>query len=140
MNKYTQIVSLDQIGSVVDILYALMPSCRIIAFTGALGAGKSLLIREILKKCGIAGPITSPTYMYVNIYSNATNVFYHFDLYRLSSIDQFVQAGFSEYLQQENSWSFIEWPEVIEPLLSDHLCMVKIEYVGPEKRSITITY
>lgn len=135
------IISLDEIPAVVELLYSLMPEIKIFAFIGHLGAGKTTIIRSLLKKCGIIQNVSSPTYTYVNVYSNKDEFFYHFDLYRIGSVNHFIQEGFNELLYKKDSWFFIEWPEIIEPLLpKDITCFVVIEYVDHDKRSITISY
>lgn len=133
--------TLDQIDMVVDTLYACMASCHIMTFTGPLGAGKTTIIRELLRKCGVKGLITSPTFTYVNLYTNDQGqTFYHFDLYRIQSLDDFAHAGFDEYLYQPNSRCFIEWPAVIEPLLGEKVCRVSIDYDGPDARIIDCVF
>ena len=129
-----------QIESVVDQLITLMDSCKVFTFAGPLGAGKTTLIGRILKKCGVIEPVvTSPTFTYVNLYENAQKqLFYHFDLYRITSLQEFINAGFDEYLYAPNSWAFIEWPELIMPLLSEKVCHCQLEYEGHDRR-ITIT-
>ena len=85
--------------------------------------------------------ITSPTFTYVNRYKNESDqTFYHFDCYRLGSLDDFVLAGFDEYLYEPNSWSFIELPEVVMPLLKKNVCHVVIEHKGPESRQFAISF
>lgn len=131
--------TLDQIDTVVDMLYAYMASCHIMTFTGPLGAGKTTIIRELLRRCGVKDIITSPTFTYVNLYTNEQGqALYHFDLYRIQSLDDFAHAGFDEYLYQPNSRCFIEWPAIIEPLLSAHVCRVTIDYDGPDARTIHV--
>jgi len=90
----------------------------IVTFQGPLGAGKTTLIKELLKQSGIHENITSPTFGYVNSYTNSQGVtFHHFDLYRINSIENFLSLGFDEYFYQDNSICLIEWPEVITNLL-----------------------
>lgn len=100
----------------------ILPFCnkhQIFTFTGPIGAGKTTLIQEILRQLGITKSVTSPTFGYIKIYKTAQNTpLYHFDLYRLEALDAFLAAGFDEYLTQENSLSFIEWPSVINQLLT----------------------
>lgn len=129
---------MTEISSVADLLIDLMPEYKIFAFEGPLGAGKTTLVSEILKKCGVTEPITSPTFTYLNVYENSKNqLFYHFDLYRIGSLDDFLAAGFDEYLSAPKSWTFIEWPEVIMPLLTESVCLCTIDY-HDQKRSLTI--
>lgn len=137
----TLVYTHEQLPQIVDQLYALLPTCKVMTFTGPLGAGKTTIIKQLLKKCNVAEPITSPTFTYVNVYENDQGqTFYHFDLYRIGSIDEFLEAGFDEYLYQPNSWAFIEWPEVIKPLLNQQTCNISIDYTAQElQRELTIT-
>lgn len=131
------IYSLDTIDSVVESLYVLMPKYQVFTFSGPLGAGKTALIKLLLARCGVQDIVTSPTFTYMATYTNAQQeTFYHFDLYRIQSIDDFLQAGFDEYLYVPGSWSFIEWPEVIMPLLTHSVCKVTLDYVSREERSL----
>lgn len=112
---------------------------HIFTFSGSLGAGKTTLVQHMLKELGVSEPTQSPTYTYVCSYTAADGRrLYHFDLYRLNSLDEFIQAGFDEYLHNENALCLIEWPEIIKPLLDDLACNVHIEYVDAECRDITI--
>ena len=104
----------DQLESVVDHMYQHMNSCKIFCFVGDLGAGKTTLVKKLLDRCGIKEDIVSPTFTLVNTYKNNQNIFFHhFDLYRIGSIDEFVQAGFNEYLHETNSRALIEWPRLL---------------------------
>jgi len=130
------VYSLGDISNVVQYLKQQFAVCRIFAFYGPLGAGKTTLARELLRGCGISGVITSPTFTYLNVYKNDQGQkFYHFDLYRLSSLNSFLAAGFDEYLSDQESICLIEWPEVIESLLQQGVCRVSIDYhQDPQKR------
>ncbi|HSC24930.1 MAG TPA: tRNA (adenosine(37)-N6)-threonylcarbamoyltransferase complex ATPase subunit type 1 TsaE [Candidatus Babeliales bacterium] len=134
------IYSLDDHDVVIQELKKLMPYCQVFACSGPLGAGKTTTIKALLRSCGVTGTITSPTFTYVNEYSNNKNEhFYHFDLYRISSVEEFQLQGFDEYLYQPNSWAFIEWPEVIQPLLTHNVCFISFDYhEDSDKRIVTI--
>ncbi|MBS1987014.1 tRNA (adenosine(37)-N6)-threonylcarbamoyltransferase complex ATPase subunit type 1 TsaE [Candidatus Dependentiae bacterium] len=135
---HTMLYGLDEIERVADYLYSLKDICAVYTFTGSLGAGKTTLVQALLRRFGVAGPIASPTFTYVQIYAgNDRQTIYHFDTYRLPSINAFIASGFDEYLYQPNSYAFIEWPEIIEPLLRDRVCRVSLEYQDLEKRLMT---
>ena len=129
--------SLDNIHQVVEALYALLPRCAVFTFTGPLGAGKTTLVKGLLKRCGVHNIVTSPTFTYFITYHNDINqTFYHFDLYRLKSMGEFRDAGFDEYLYQSSSWAFVEWPQIIMPLLTHQVCHVEIDYYSEFERTL----
>jgi len=133
------IAGLDDLNLVVDYLKSLLKDCKVFTFTGSLGAGKTTVVRALLKQCGVKDVITSPTFTYLNAYKNDRDqTFYHFDCYRLENLDDFIMAGFDEYLYEDDSWSFIEWPEIVMPLLKSQVCHVTIEHHGTDKREFTI--
>lgn len=139
MNKIIS-YALEDVPAIVAELQKLMQAYRIFAITGSLGAGKTTLIRSLLQACGVTGVISSPTFTYVNIYTDKNgNRIYHFDLYRIQSVQEFVEAGFDEYLHDPHGYVFIEWPEVIKDLLSkQQVCYVDLEYISEDQRSISI--
>lgn len=117
----------------------LAKNAQIYTFMGSLGAGKTTLVQAMLRELGVEEAIQSPTYMYVCIYTAADGrKIYHFDLYRLNSLEEFSQAGFEEYISDPNGICFIEWPEIIKPLLDD-ACQITIEYNDDQSRIINIT-
>ncbi len=139
MNEKEMVYSLDTIDLVVHYLRGQMANSAIFTFTGELGAGKTTLIKAFLKECGITQSVTSPTFTYVNIYENQQGqIFYHFDLYRIKSVDEFIAAGFNEYLYQPNSWCLIEWPAAIVELIEEKACHCILDYED-DKRKIYIT-
>ena len=87
---------------------------------GDLGAGKTTLTRALLHAAGHAGHVKSPTYTlaepYVITLAGASVEVIHFDLYRLGSAEEFLDAGFREYFN-EQTICIIEWPENAEPVL-----------------------
>lgn len=135
------VYGLDELPMVTEQIKKLLNMYSFFTFTGSLGAGKTTLVRSVLRSCGVQGVIASPTFTYVNVYENEQgDTFYHFDLYRIDSLRTFMDMGFDEYLNTPNSWVFIEWPEVILPLLSKGVCHCFIEYhQGGDKRLLTVS-
>lgn len=133
--------NLDQIPEIISLLSTLLTKCRVITFTGPLGAGKTTLVQSLLRAQGITDVITSPTFTYVNVYKNEQGkIFYHFDLYRINSVEEFLALGFEEYLYAPDSWALIEWPAVITSLLNREVCNITLDYEHDhiEKRRIEI--
>lgn len=101
------------------LAHALAPGL-VIYLHGDLGAGKTALTRALLHAAGHVGPVKSPTYTLAEPYSiiikdHTTNVI-HFDLYRMSSPEEFLDAGFREYFNSDNV-CIVEWPEKGEGVL-----------------------
>jgi len=98
---------------------ALVPGLAI-HLHGDLGAGKTALTRAMLHAAGHVGHVKSPTYTLSEPYSivldgRAVNLI-HFDLYRMASAEEFLDAGFREDFNAENI-CIVEWPEKAEPVL-----------------------
>ena len=76
---------------------------------GDLGAGKTTLVRGLLRELGHAGPVRSPTYTLVEVYVFSRLYLYHFDFYRFSNPEEFFDAGLDEYFRDEGV-CLVEWP------------------------------
>jgi len=136
-----KIYALEDVATVAAELAKLCQDCSVITFEGPLGAGKTTVIRELLRALGVTQPVTSPTFTYLHVYEDGQGrMFYHFDLYRLGSLDEFLAAGFDEHLNASGSVILVEWPAVIEPLLDERVCRVTLDY-HPEsdKRVLRLT-
>ena len=77
---------------------------------GDLGAGKTTLVRGVLRALGYAGRVKSPTYTLAESYSLPAFELYHFDLYRMHDPREWLDAGFRD-VSDGHAVSLIEWPE-----------------------------
>lgn len=82
----------------------------LITLEGPLGAGKTMLVRAILRTLGVQGQIKSPTYALLEMYAVSSLYLYHFDFYRINSSDELEEAGFREYFSGTGI-CFVEWPQ-----------------------------
>lgn len=138
-NEGTFLYALDSVDHAINKLYSLKDNCKIYTFSGPLGVGKTTCVKNLLYNFDIHVPVTSPTFSYVNVYENGKGeLLYHFDLYRLKDMHEFIEAGFNELLFLDNSWAMIEWPDVIASLLTHNVCKVTIEYAqDPSERQMS---
>ena len=98
---------------------------RIVTFEGNLGAGKTTFIKHLCTALGSSNHISSPTYSLINEYECTGGKIYHMDLYRLKSTEEALDIGIEDYLYS-NNYCFIEWPELVTPLLPADFLHIKI--------------
>ena len=106
---------------------------EIIALYGDLGAGKTALTRGICKGLDVKNSVSSPTYAIVNEYSGKFTV-YHFDMYRVKSIDDLYSTGYFDYI--DNGILIIEWSENIDSILPENVIKINISYGKKENERI----
>lgn len=99
---------------------------KTLLFYGDMGVGKTTLIKTIVKVLGSDDEVSSPTFSIVNEYQLKNNKVYHFDLYRINDLEEAYNFGIEDYIDSEN-WKLIEWPEKIEPILTDQFDRIDLE-------------
>ena len=109
-----QITSLEEWNVVIKpILPKLIHP--ILLLKGNLGAGKTTFSQFLLKELGSQDEISSPTYSIVNEYNTPKGKVFHFDLYRLRSVEEAYDFGIEEYL--ENCFRFLFVQTIFVPFL-----------------------
>ena len=118
---------------------------RVFAFDGKMGAGKTTFIKCLCEAMGTEDVVNSPTFAIVNVYEveeqkgengKVKTEVYHFDCYRIKDIREAMDFGAEEYLYSRN-YCFIEWAEMIEPLLPEDTVWVKIEVEENGERTLS---
>lgn len=111
---------------------------KIWMFHGPVGAGKTTLIKLLASSWGYQGETSSPTFSLINVYTVGNEKMVHMDAYRVDSIEEAVDAGIFEYID-EGAWLCIEWPENLGSLLIDEPTLhIYIEGSGDDERVITL--
>ncbi|SDE28259.1 tRNA threonylcarbamoyladenosine biosynthesis protein TsaE [Pricia antarctica] len=114
-----------------------MATSKTFCFQAPMGAGKTTLIKAMLKELGAGDTGHSPTFGIVNEYhdQNGNLLAYHFDFYRLNDEMEALDLGLEDYLTQ-NVWIFIEWPEKIASLLPNDTTNIYIKIMDAETREL----
>ncbi len=129
---------ITQLSKTAQAVIKAVHSQKIILFKGEMGAGKTTLIKEICRQLGVTDAVSSPTFSLVNEYQTANGqTIYHFDFYRIKNLQEVYDMGYEEYFFSGN-YCFIEWPEMIEPLINFSHSLVHVKVKG-EIREIFLT-
>lgn len=102
----------------------------VITLDGELGAGKTTLVRGLLRAVGVEGPVKSPTYALVEDYPVSSLYFYHFDFYRFDDPEEWECAGFAEYFRAD-SVCLVEWPARVAGFLPTPDLALTLLHVSP---------
>jgi tRNA threonylcarbamoyladenosine biosynthesis protein TsaE len=107
---------------------------RVLFISGDLGAGKTTLVRGLLRGLGYAGRAKSPTYALVEPYTFSSLDLYHFDFFRFKDRSEWLNSGFREHFNP-GSVCVVEWPEKAGDLLSAPDLKIKLEFEGDGRRA-----
>jgi len=111
---------------------------KTVLFNGDMGAGKTTFINALLKAMKSEDIATSPTFSIVNEYNLPGDKVYHFDFYRIESIEEAYNFGIEDYLTSKH-WLFMEWSERIEELIPSVNQTITISDLQDNKRSLKLT-
>lgn len=112
---------------------------QVCLFEGEMGAGKTTLIKELCKQLGVMDTVQSPTFSIINEYRTlGDRPVYHFDFYRIDSVEEAVQIGAEEYFYS-GELCLIEWPSRVEAILPDVYLQVAIKVAKDSSRNILIS-
>jgi tRNA threonylcarbamoyladenosine biosynthesis protein TsaE len=114
----------------------LKGGASIVAFYGAMGAGKTTFTKAICKVLGVPDSVNSPTFTIINEYrTTAGDPVYHFDFYRINKLEEAYDIGFDEFVDS-GYLCLIEWPEKIESMLPEDVMRVHINVLGDDSREV----
>lgn len=142
MTESFTIKSLKEIDKVAEQFVTFISNSslqsNIIAFFGAMGAGKTTFIKSICKVLGAKETVNSPTFTIVNEYSSEKGFpIYHFDFYRINKIEEAYDIGVEEYFASDGL-CLIEWSEKIETILPPDAIKVTITTNPDLSRTVSL--
>lgn len=113
---------------------------KIWVFQGAMGTGKTTLIKAIAEEYGIVDQVSSPSFGIVNQYeNNEKQIFYHFDFYRIEDPTEALDIGIEDYFYNEN-YCWLEWAEKIENFIPEDFFLIKITSISENKRQVSFSH
>ena len=101
----------------------------VIWLSGALGVGKTTLVRSLLAALGHTGRVASPTFTLLEPYELSSFPVYHFDFYRFSAANEWRDAGFDEYFSGTGV-CLVEWPELAGPDLPRPDLQISLDFAA----------
>lgn len=109
----------------------------VVLLSGDLGAGKTTFTQFAFKHLGVTDVVNSPTFAVVKSYKADGCEVHHFDCYRIT-VEEAIECGFDEILSDRNSIIFIEWSEMIEPLIPKKHIKIDIRLIDNDTREFDI--
>ncbi|WP_417735202.1 tRNA (adenosine(37)-N6)-threonylcarbamoyltransferase complex ATPase subunit type 1 TsaE [Rosistilla oblonga] len=130
--------SLDDTDRLGRMLAQRLPDRATIGLVGTLGAGKTRLVQSVAAAIGVPeGTATSPTFTLIQPYHAANRRIYHVDAYRVNDLDEFLELGIEELMEEPGAWVFVEWGDRVADVFPDETLWLQIEVVSPTQREVT---
>jgi tRNA threonylcarbamoyladenosine biosynthesis protein TsaE len=129
--------TLDRIDEMAHLLIQEAGDQKVWIFRGEMGAGKTTLIKSLAKALQVADSVSSPTFGIVNEYqTQAKDLLYHFDFYRLDDPMEALDIGIEEYFYSGN-YCWLEWAEKIAPFLPERFFHIELALASKTGRILT---
>ncbi|MBO4956135.1 MAG: tRNA (adenosine(37)-N6)-threonylcarbamoyltransferase complex ATPase subunit type 1 TsaE [Muribaculaceae bacterium] len=141
MKHTIEIPNLESLPEAAHRFVGLMDDYTVFAFRGEMGAGKTTFISALVRALGVEEDLaSSPSFSLINEYRSDTTaeLIYHFDLYRLESLEEALDIGVEDYLDC-GAVCLIEWPDRIDDILPADTVEVEIAEAPDGSRTLTLT-
>lgn len=117
-----------------------LKSGTVFCLEGQLGSGKTTFIKGLAEGLGLNHPeqVKSPTFVLMHIYK-AKVPLYHFDCYRLDSLEELENIGFVDFVSDPDAISCVEWAEKAGALIPEGARRIHFDILGASRRRIVIS-
>jgi len=130
--------SLEETNKFAARLAKELGNGSVLAMNGDLGAGKTTFTKALVKALNGEESVSSPTFVIFHVYEGTYNI-YHFDLYRLASIDDLENIGALDYIPAPNGITLIEWAAKIPEALPADYLQLDFKFIDDNSREIELT-
>jgi tRNA threonylcarbamoyladenosine biosynthesis protein TsaE len=127
--------STEQTRRVGMRLGALLQPGNLVGLVGDLGSGKTTLVQGIAAGWGSLDPVSSPTFVIVNVYRHIDGIrLFHLDAYRLNDSTEALDLDLESMLEQGPM--VVEWAERVQSVLPDEGLWVQLNYIDDVQRDL----
>ncbi len=112
---------------------------QVLHLKGELGAGKTTLVRGLIRALGHTGRVKSPTYTLLEPYSLLRLNLYHFDFYRFKNPSEWLSSGFREHFNPQ-SLCIVEWPERAADLITPPDLEIQLSYDREARKAVAVAH
>ena len=127
---------LKDINLAIDFILKNITS-KTLLFNGAMGSGKTTIIKSLVNRLGSTDNVSSPTFSIVNEYKLKESTVYHFDFYRIENESEALDIGIEDYIAK-NNWCFLEWSEKIPNLIPINVNYINFKVLEDNTRTIEL--
>lgn len=131
--------SLNELGNIIERYRATFQN-NIVLLNGDLGAGKTTFVKKFVESISEDAIASSPTFTIMQKYETSVGPVYHFDLYRIETLEELEMTGFFEYLDYSGT-IFIEWAEKFDiGRFLDNFITINITQLENGKREYVLSF
>ncbi|MCU0318314.1 MAG: tRNA (adenosine(37)-N6)-threonylcarbamoyltransferase complex ATPase subunit type 1 TsaE [Amoebophilaceae bacterium] len=124
--SFTLCSTLDNLPATAETLLRHAGGTKVWLLEGAMGAGKTTVIRALCARLGVLDNVTSPTFSLVHEYAMVSGeAVYHFDFYRTCREEEALDLDCMTYFES-GSYCFVEWPNKVANLIPPAHCKVRL--------------
>jgi tRNA threonylcarbamoyladenosine biosynthesis protein TsaE len=141
--KINKTIVTDSPQETIEFAKGLAASLKpgtVLCLEGQLGSGKTTFIKGLAEGLGLKHPeqVKSPTFVLMHIYKTRMPL-YHFDCYRLDSLEELENIGFVDFVNDPQAISCVEWAEKAGALIPTDARHIHFEILGATQRRIAVS-